>query len=116
MKTAAYYAHALADAINAIPSTKTVDVQIVSSQGLHAIASAGSVPGHASGTPNAAPGIALVGERGPELMMMGGGESIFNATETARMLSGIPLGHFRRLGGLPGVLRRRRWRWRGVAG
>lgn len=39
---------------------------------------AGSVgiPGYASGTTNAAPGMAWVGENGPELMMMRGGETI----------------------------------------
>ncbi len=98
MSTAARYADALASAINSIPNTKTVDIQVVSSQGLHSIAAAGAA-GHASGTPNAAPGIALVGEQGPELMMMHGGEAIFNATETARMLSSIPSAIFGATGG-----------------
>ena len=98
MSTAARYADALAAAINSIPNTKTVDIQVVSSQGLHAITAAGAA-GHASGTPNAAPGLAIVGEQGPELMMMHGGEAIFNATETARMLSGIPSAIFGATGG-----------------
>ena len=99
MHTAAYYANALATAIENIPSSKTVDISVVSSQGLHGLAAAGAVAGHASGTPDAAPGLALVGEQGPELMMMHGGEAIFNATETARMLSGIPSAIFGATGG-----------------
>lgn len=39
--------------------------------------------GYASGTRNAAPGMALVGEEGPELVLFGGGERVLNATETA---------------------------------
>ncbi|MDE6837798.1 MAG: hypothetical protein K2P33_05325, partial [Acutalibacter sp.] len=40
------------------------------------------VRGYASGTQNAAPGAALVGERGPELMFFRGGETVLNAAET----------------------------------
>ena len=43
---------------------------------------------YAHGTKSAAPGMALVGEQGPELVMMGGGERVFTASETARMTSG----------------------------
>lgn len=39
--------------------------------------------GYASGTRNAAPGMALVGEEGPELILFGGGERVLNAAETA---------------------------------
>jgi chemotaxis protein histidine kinase CheA len=92
MHSAAYYADALAAAISNIPSTKTIDVQVVSSQGLHGLAAAGaagSIPGHAMGTMDAAPGIALVGEHGPELVMFGGGEGVMTAGETQRLLGGI---------------------------
>lgn len=41
------------------------------------------LPGYASGTQNAAPGAALVGERGPEIMFFRGGETVLNATQTA---------------------------------
>lgn len=49
----------------------------------------GSGPGisgnaYASGTDSAQPGFALVGENGPEIMFMNGGEKILNAAETAR--------------------------------
>ena len=47
---------------------------------------AGRTPGFASGTWSAPRGLALVGEQGPELMMLAGGERIFPADQTARML------------------------------
>jgi SLT domain-containing protein len=43
------------------------------------------VKGYATGTRSASPGIALVGERGPELINFGGGERVYNARETAAM-------------------------------
>ncbi|MGN0686673.1 MAG: phage tail tape measure protein [Oscillospiraceae bacterium] len=43
---------------------------------------------YASGTDNAARGIALVGEKGPELVMMRGGERVIDADNTKAMLSG----------------------------
>ena len=45
----------------------------------------GWLPGehYASGTDYAAEGLALVGENGPELVMMRGGERVLNAQETA---------------------------------
>ena len=42
--------------------------------------------GFASGTPSAPPGYALVGEEGPELVKLRGGERILNADETAQAL------------------------------
>lgn len=99
MHTAAYYADALASAIRNIPTQWTTDITVVSGNVGHALTAAGAAAGHASGTPNAAPGLAIVGEQGPELMMMHGGEAIFNATETARMLSGIPSAIFGATGG-----------------
>lgn len=41
------------------------------------------------GTPSAPPGMALVGEAGPELVRFRGGERVFNASETMRMLAGM---------------------------
>lgn len=43
------------------------------------------LPGYASGTRNAEPGFAMVGERGPELMFFRGGETVLNAGETAAL-------------------------------
>ena len=45
---------------------------------------AGSIPGYAVGTQSAAPGFALVGENGPELVYFNGGESVLTASETRR--------------------------------
>lgn len=40
---------------------------------------------YAAGTQSAAPGLALVGEEGPELVYFGGGEKVLNATQTAAL-------------------------------
>ena len=42
---------------------------------------------YAEGTLDAAPGLALVGEEGPELVNFGGGEVVYTASETADILS-----------------------------
>lgn len=47
-----------------------------------------TLPGFASGTGNASPGVKLVGENGPELEFFRGGEKVVNARETADILSG----------------------------
>ena len=44
------------------------------------------VQAYASGTENAMPGAALVGEEGPELVYFGGGEQVMNASRTAAIL------------------------------
>ena len=44
-----------------------------------------NIPGYASGTQRAAPGLALVGEQGPELVYFGGGEQVMTAAETAAL-------------------------------
>lgn len=46
---------------------------------------ADSIPGYAVGTQSAAPGFALVGENGPELVYFNGGEQVMTAEETAAM-------------------------------
>lgn len=46
---------------------------------------------YATGTMSAFPGMALVGEDGPELMKMRGGERVFNAGETSRLMAGATL-------------------------
>jgi hypothetical protein len=48
----------------------------------------GGVPGYASGTMNAAAGWAMVGEAGPELVRMRGGERVYDARRTDRMMGG----------------------------
>ena len=46
--------------------------------------------GYATGTLNAAPGLALVGENGPELISFGGGEVVYTADQTRRILGDRP--------------------------
>lgn len=46
--------------------------------------------GYASGTNSAAPGLALVGENGPELVYFQGGEGVLNAKQTSAVLSAGP--------------------------
>lgn len=48
----------------------------------------GGVPGYATGTLNAAAGWAMVGEAGPELVRMRGGERVYDARQTDRMTAG----------------------------
>lgn len=47
--------------------------------------SGSSIPGYAVGTQSAAPGFAMVGEHGPELVYFNGGEKVMTAAETAAM-------------------------------
>lgn len=42
----------------------------------------GNIPGYAVGTESAAPGFAIVGENGPELVCFNGGETVLTAPET----------------------------------
>ena len=44
--------------------------------------------GYASGTSSAARGLAMVGEDGPEIIDFDGGERVYNADETSKILSG----------------------------
>jgi hypothetical protein len=46
-----------------------------------------------TGTNNAQKGLALVGEKGPELVAFKGGEKVYNATNTQRMLAGATGGN-----------------------
>jgi hypothetical protein len=52
----------------------------------------GGPPGYAAGTDSAKAGMALVGERGPELIQLKGGEKINNAAVTASMMK--TMGYF----------------------
>jgi tape measure domain-containing protein len=47
-------------------------------------------PGYATGTRSAPPGMAWVGERGPELLQFRGGERVFPAGESLRMSASVP--------------------------
>ena len=54
-----------------------------------ASASASGLPGYATGTMDADPGFAIVGEKGPEIMYMHGGEHIINAAQTASIMNNV---------------------------
>ena len=49
----------------------------------------GSIPGLASGTAAAPRGLAMVGERGPEMVNFGGGERVFNGGDTNKILEAL---------------------------
>lgn len=49
------------------------------------------IPGYAVGTQSAAPGFALVGENGPELVYFNGGEQVMTAAETAAMRDSLSI-------------------------
>ena len=69
--------------LDAIPRTVTVQAKFFGA----------ALPKYASGTESAAPGLALVGEEGPELVAFGGGERVLSASRTAalggRSLAGV---------------------------
>jgi SLT domain-containing protein len=50
----------------------------------------GSGHGYASGTNSTAPGFAMVGENGPELVQFSGGQRVYNAQQTQQMTGGRP--------------------------
>ncbi|MEU7096052.1 tape measure protein [Kitasatospora aureofaciens] len=52
--------------------------------GIRAMARGGSYVGYATGTDNASPGWHWVGERGPELLHFGGGETVLNHRDSIR--------------------------------
>ena len=69
-----------------LPRVQTVFSKIASAAST-ALAGAGgsysgNVPGYAVGTESAAPGFAIVGENGPELVYFNGGETVLTAPET----------------------------------
>lgn len=102
------------EAIAAAKSTMTSYADTISTQGATAVANALSIAnqvrtalqsasttinigvsgggktgtGYAMGTENATPGWHLVGENGPEIVYFGGGETVYTADETRRMLNG----------------------------
>lgn len=57
-----------------------------------AVSAGASLPGFATGTLNAPSGYAVVGEEGPEVVRLAGGERIWNARESAQMIAGLGQG------------------------
>lgn len=51
-----------------------------------------NIPGFASGVRNFAGGLAVVGERGPELLALPGGSSVFTNSESRRIIAGAQAG------------------------
>ncbi len=74
---------AIASLINAIANLVSASKGIPSSIPVPS----GNLTGYAVGTVAARRGLALVGERGPELVNFRGGEQVYNATQTAAMRS-----------------------------
>lgn len=87
--TAAGSIDSLARAIDSLHS-KTVRVNVITQHEGIFVGGGGprGITGHASGTDFAHPGLAMVGEAGPELMQMHGGERIYSNPETEAILSG----------------------------
>ena len=92
-------AQAIADAVNAALSTiADVDVNInYHENGKPSDLGDGTVGENAIGTDFAAAGIHLVGEEGPELVYMHGGEKVLTAHETVNALSSAGSGEGGRL-------------------
>ncbi|WP_451986021.1 phage tail length tape measure family protein [Azospirillum endophyticum] len=68
-------------------------VQFVdNAQTVFAVSSGAKLPGFSHGTLSAPSGWAVVGEEGPEVVRLAGGERIWNARESARMLAAQGLG------------------------
>lgn len=70
--------------VNTMPS-KTSSVTTAPATG-SSYSTSLKIPGHADGTLSAAPGLALVGEEGPELVRFSGGEQVYTADETMSVI------------------------------
>lgn len=79
----AAYARVAAAAQNALSGAGGTAAGPHANQGVAGNASGGRK--YASGTSSAEPGFALVGENGPEIVYMNGGETVLNAAETAKV-------------------------------
>lgn len=101
MHNAASKAHEMADRIKEIPPLKQAAVTlttyevhvraaIVANQGRNVRATLHDmgIAGYAVGTRSARRGLAVVGEQGPELLWMNGGEGVATAAQTAQLLRG----------------------------
>ena len=78
-----------------ITAALSVDVSTAVSNAAAAVRGfTANVNAHASGTLSAEPGIALVGEEGPELVRFKGGETVYTADETEQIISGYADNHF----------------------
>lgn len=78
-----------ADGYVSIASTKYGAVAAAAVAALKASFSSLGIPGFAKGTKNAPEGMALVGEKGPELVYFNGGETVIPADKTAQMAKAV---------------------------
>lgn len=78
--TAAGQVRGLQAAISALQS-KTVTITT------NYVSTGSSVAHHAAGTNYAAPGLAMINEQGPEMMLFNGGEQVFSASQTAAIMA-----------------------------
>lgn len=93
-------AHALVEELAKVTDKKvTVEVKFVKTGDVSAagVISTGDPRrnargAYATGTDFAKAGLALVGEQGPELVNFRGGESVYTASQTARMMAGLATG------------------------
>jgi hypothetical protein len=95
--TASAYVQAFADEIRGLNA-------IVISPGVSAPTPSSPMPAYATGTLSAAPGLALVGERGPELVNFRGGEAVHTATQTNGILSKLSVGASKAMSALASFL------------
>jgi len=80
-------ASVLYTAITSVMNTALAKAQATATaSGLFGASSGVGTRGYASGTLSAVPGLALVGENGPELINFGGGEVVYTADETRKIL------------------------------
>lgn len=100
LTSAAEKAANVAASINKIPTSKTVRIDVWTVRH-ETKEQQGGTPGFASGTPYAPGGMALVGERGPELVNLPRGSRVHDAQATAAMGVGVGAAaaiDYRRLG------------------
>ena len=69
------------NALNAVARTRSMILNIVPNL-------LGTIPGHAAGVTNSPGGLAIVGERGPELVALPRGADVYTASQTRSALSG----------------------------
>lgn len=88
-----YASQILSEGAKAVTNAKSIADQVKAALNVNAtvnVGTTGSSPtGYASGTDFATPGWHLVGEEGPEIVEFSGGETVYNADETDRMLSSV---------------------------
>lgn len=78
-------AQSLVDSVKSVFSSSNISYTVSATESSGSSSSSKS-GGYATGTPYAAPGLALVGEDGPELVRFSGGEQVYTAEETMSVI------------------------------